>query len=237
MSAATDNLDPQEIAKFSRLASRWWDPAGECKPLHAMNPVRANYIDGQSAVAEKNLLDVGCGGGLLAEAMAQRGAVVTAIDLSEEALQVAKLHALESQLNIDYQLSSAEAFAEAHPQSFDVVACLEMLEHVPDPASVVKACAQLVAPGGAVYFSTLNRTAQAYGLAVLGAEYLLKLLPKGTHDYQRFIRPSELASWCREAGLIVRDISGLAYNPITQAFRLSGRDVEVNYLVYCQKPL
>ena len=195
MSAATDNLDPQEIAKFSRLASRWWDPAGECKPLHAMNPVRANYIDGQSAVAEKNLLDVGCGGGLLAEAMAQRGAVVTAIDLSEEALQVAKLHALESQLNIDYQLSSAEAFAEAHPQAFDVVACLEMLEHVPDPASVVKACAQLVAPGGAVYFSTLNRTAQAYGLAVLGAEYLLKLLPKGTHDYQRFIRPSELASW------------------------------------------
>jgi 2-polyprenyl-6-hydroxyphenyl methylase / 3-demethylubiquinone-9 3-methyltransferase len=236
MSAPT-NMDPQEIAKFSRLASRWWDPAGECKPLHAMNPVRANYIDGQSAVAEKTLLDIGCGGGLLAEAMAQRGASVTAIDLSEEALQVARLHSLESQLSIDYQLSSAEDYAEAHPQAFDVVTCLEMLEHVPSPASVVKAAAQMAAPGGAVYFSTLNRTAQAYGLAIFGAEYLLKLLPKGTHDYQRFIRPSELAGWCREAGLIVRDITGLAYNPITQAFRLSGRDVEVNYLVYCQKPL
>lgn len=234
---ATINMDPQEIAKFSRLAARWWDPAGECKPLHIMNPVRANYIDGQTAVAEKRLLDIGCGGGLLAEAMAHRGAQVTAIDLSEEALQVARLHALESQLTINYQLSSAEAFAQLHPQSFDVVTCLEMLEHVPDPASVIKAAADLTAPGGAIYFSTLNRTAQAYGLAVLGAEYLLKLLPKGTHDYQRFIRPSELASWCRQAGLVVRDITGLSYNPITQSFRLSGRDVDVNYLAFCQKPL
>lgn len=234
---ATPNMDPQEIAKFSRLASRWWDPAGECKPLHLMNPVRANYIDGQSAVAEKKLLDIGCGGGLLAEAMAQRGAQVTAIDLSEEALQVARLHALESQLSIDYQLTGAEAFAEAHSGQFDLVTCLEMLEHVPEPASVVQAAATLCAPGGAVYFSTLNRTAQAYGLAVVGAEYLLKLLPKGTHDYQRFIRPSELAAMCRQAGLIVRDITGISYNPITQSFRLSGRDVDVNYLVYCQKPL
>jgi 2-polyprenyl-6-hydroxyphenyl methylase / 3-demethylubiquinone-9 3-methyltransferase len=235
--ATSSNMDPQEIAKFSRLASRWWDPAGECKPLHIMNPVRANYIDGQTAVAEKRLLDIGCGGGLLAEAMAQRGAEVTAIDLSAEALQIAKLHALESQLSIDYQLSSAEAFAQTQPQSFDVVTCLEMLEHVPDPASVIKAAADLTAPGGAVYFSTLNRTAQAYGLAVLGAEYLLKMLPKGTHDYQRFIRPSELAGWCRDAGLLVRDITGLTYNPITQSFRLSGRDLDVNYLVFCQKPL
>lgn len=234
---ATPNMDPQEIAKFSRLASRWWDPAGECKPLHLMNPVRANYIDGQSAVAEKTLLDIGCGGGLLAEAMAQRGAQVTAIDLSEEALQVARLHALESALSIDYQLSSAEAFAQTHPQAFDLVTCLEMLEHVPEPDSVVAAAAALCAPGGAVYFSTLNRTAQAYGMAVVGAEYLLKLLPKGTHDYQRFIRPSELAAMCRKAGLLVRDITGLSYNPITQSFRLSGRDVDVNYLVYCQKPL
>ncbi|MEY4588591.1 MAG: hypothetical protein RL497_667 [Pseudomonadota bacterium] len=230
------NIDPHEIAKFSRLAARWWDPEGDCKPLHAMNPVRANYIDGQTAVAEKRLLDIGCGGGLLAEAMAQRGAEVTAIDLSEEALQVARLHALESQLSINYQNISAEALAETQHTSFNIVTCLEMLEHVPEPASIVKAAAQLTVPGGAVYFSTLNRTAKAYGLAVLGAEYLLQLLPKGTHDYQRFIRPSELASWCREAGLIVRDISGLSYNPITQAFRLTGRDVDVNYLIYCQKP-
>lgn len=231
------NMDPQEIAKFSRLASRWWDSAGECKPLHQMNPVRANYIDGHCPVAEQRLLDIGCGGGLLAEAMAQRGAWVTAIDLSPEALQVAQLHALESKLSIDYQLTSAEDLAAANPGGFNIVTCLEMLEHVPDPASVIKACAQLVAPGGGVFFSTLNRTAQAYGLAIVAAEYLMNLLPKGTHDYHKFIRPSELAGWCREAGLLVRDITGLSYNPITQTFRLTGRDVDVNYLLYCQKPL
>ena len=231
----THNADLQEIAKFERIAHRWWDKNGEFKPLHEMNPLRANYIDSVAAVAGKQLLDVGCGGGILSEAMAQRGAEVTGIDMGEGPLEIARLHALESGLSINYIWSSAEDYAENHSRHFDVVTCLEMLEHVPDPASVVRACAKLAKPGGDVFFSTINRTPKAYGLAILGAEYLLKLLPKGTHDYQKFIRPAELGAWCRAAGLQVVDISGVTYNPFTKRFALDARDVDANYLVHCRR--
>ena len=230
------NLDESEIAKFDRIANTWWDLNGEFKPLHDMNPLRANYIDEHSGVAGKKLLDVGCGGGILCEAMAQRGARVTGIDMADTPLEVARLHALESNTKIDYIKSTAENFAEKFPAGFDIVTCLEMLEHVPDPASVIQACARLVKPGGHVFFSTINRNPKAYALAVLGAEYLLKLLPRGTHDYKKFIRPSELAKWLREAKLEMIEITGIAYNPITKKFRLDRRDVDVNYLVYARKP-
>ncbi len=233
----TINADLSELAKFERIAHRWWDKSGEFKPLHDMNPLRANYIDQAASVAEKRLLDVGCGGGILSEAMAQRGASVTGIDMGEGPLEVARLHALESGLGINYQHVSAEEFAQDHSAQFEVVTCMEMLEHVPDPASVVQACAQLLCPGGQVFFSTLNRTPKAYALAVLGAEYVLRLLPKGTHDYQKFIRPSELASWCRAAGLELQDVCGITYNPLIKRFRLSPKDVDVNYIVRCYKPL
>lgn len=229
------NLDESEIAKFERIANTWWDLNGEFKPLHDMNPLRANYIDEYARVAEKKLLDVGCGGGILCEAMAQRGARVTGIDMADTPLEVARLHALESHAQIDYVKSTAEDFAEKFPAEFDIVTCLEMLEHVPDPASVIQACARLVKPGGHIFFSTINRNPKAYALAVLGAEYLLKLLPRGTHDYKKFIRPSELAKWLREAKLEMVEITGIAYNPITKKFRLDQRDVDVNYLVYARR--
>jgi len=232
---ASLNVDAAEIAKFEALASRWWDRAGDFRPLHQMNPLRANYIDTRSPVAGKRVLDVGCGGGILSEALAQRGASVTGIDLGEAPLAVARLHLLESGLDIDYRHISVEELAEQESGSFDVVTCLEVLEHVPDPAALIESCARLARPGGDLYFATINRNPKSYLLAILGAEHVLKLLPKGTHDYARFIRPSELASWTRRAGLLTHDISGMLYNPITQTFSL-GNDVDVNYLVHTRKP-
>jgi 2-polyprenyl-6-hydroxyphenyl methylase/3-demethylubiquinone-9 3-methyltransferase len=224
------NADPAELEKFSQLAHRWWDPAGEFKPLHDINPLRLDWIDRHAALAGKTVLDVGCGGGILAEAMAQRGARVTGIDLTEKALKVATLHLSESLLEVDYQKVAAEDFAAEHPASFDVVTCMELLEHVPDPASMVAACAKLARPGGQVFFSTLNRNPKSYLFAVIGAEYLLGLLPKGTHDYLRFIKPSELARWCRSSGLRPDEVLGMTYNPITRRYRL-GPDCDVNYLL------
>ena len=230
------NVDPAEIAKFEQLASRWWDQQGEFKPLHEINPLRANYIDQRAPVAGKKLLDVGCGGGILTEAMAQRGADVTGIDLGEAPLNVAKLHALESGVQIDYQRIPVEELAEKAPASYDVVTCLEMLEHVPDPASVIRACAKLVKPGGHVFFSTINRTPKGWLFAVVGAEYVLRMLPKGTHEYGKFIRPSELGRWVREADLQARDITGMTYNPLTKQYKLNPRDVDVNYLMHTIRP-
>lgn len=232
MNQTTHNVDPQEIAKFEALASRWWDPSSEFKPLHDINPLRLNYIDLRASVAGKKIIDVGCGGGLVSEGLTQRGAIVTGIDMGEAPLMVARLHLLESGQTVDYQRSTAEAFAESHPESFDVVTCLEMLEHVPYPAAVIKACAQLVKPGGHVFFSTINRNPKAYLFAVIGAEYLLNMLPKGTHEYAKFIRPGELNEWARHAGLRVQDVSGMNYNPLTKHYRL-GKDIDVNYLVHC----
>lgn len=230
------NVDPSEIAKFEALASRWWDKNSEFKPLHEINPLRANYIDLHSAVAGKNLLDVGCGGGILCEAMAQRGATVNGIDMGEAPLSVAKLHQLESGVTVNYRQITAEDLAEQEAGQYDIVTCLEMLEHVPDPGSVIKACSELVRPGGHVYFSTLNRNPKSYLFGIIGAEYVLKLLPKGTHDYDKFIKPSELGHWVREAGLEMQDMTGMTYNPITKRYRLNKDDVAVNYLVHTHKP-
>ncbi|MGE5318817.1 MAG: bifunctional 2-polyprenyl-6-hydroxyphenol methylase/3-demethylubiquinol 3-O-methyltransferase UbiG [Hyphomicrobiaceae bacterium] len=224
------NVDAAEIAKFSELAHRWWDPNSEFKPLHEINPLRLKWIDQQAPLAGKRVLDVGCGGGILAEAMAGAGATVSGIDLSEKALKVAKLHLYESGKAVDYQLVSAEDFAARHAGEFDVVTCMEMLEHVPDPASIVAACAKLVRPGGWVFFSTLNRNAKSYLFAVVGAEYLLKLLPRGTHDYAKFIKPAELARMAREAGLDTEELIGMTYNPLTKIYRLEA-DTDVNYLL------
>ncbi|WP_346836745.1 bifunctional 2-polyprenyl-6-hydroxyphenol methylase/3-demethylubiquinol 3-O-methyltransferase UbiG [Microbulbifer sp. SAOS-129_SWC] len=236
MGNLTSNVDPAEIAKFEQLASRWWDREGEFKPLHEINPLRANYIDQRAPVAGRKLLDVGCGGGILAEAMAQRGAEVTGIDMGEAPLNVAKLHALESGVQVTYRRTPVEELAAEQPGSFDIVTCLEMLEHVPDPASVIRACAALVKPGGQLFFSTINRTAKGWLFAVVGAEYVLRLLPKGTHEYGKFIRPSEMGAWLREAGLDARDITGMTYNPITRHYKLDPRDVDVNYLMHASKP-
>lgn len=230
------NVDPAEIAKFERMAHRWWDPEGEFKPLHQINPLRANYIDLHAGVAGKTLLDVGCGGGLLTEAMVQRGAIVTGIDMGAAPLSVARLHAKESRLTVDYQQISAEQLAEACPDKFDVVCCLEVLEHIPDPAALLSSCARLTKPGGHLFLSTVNRTPKAYALAVVGAEYILRWLPKGTHEYKKFIRPSELADWARQANLELRNISGLVYNPLTRRFSVSETDVDVNYLAHFVKP-
>jgi 2-polyprenyl-6-hydroxyphenyl methylase/3-demethylubiquinone-9 3-methyltransferase len=231
------NLDPQEISKFEELASRWWDPSSEFKPLHEINPLRANWIDKRAEVAEKTLLDVGCGGGIFSEAMAQRGAIVTGIDMGDAPLAVANLHKLESGLNIDYFKATAESFSDSNFQRFDAVTCLEMLEHVPNPASVVKACASMTKPGGTLFFSTINRNPKSYLFAIIGVEYVLKMLPKGTHDFAKFIKPSELTSWIRDASLELQDITGLLYNPITKNYKLSQNDVDVNYMISVTKPL
>lgn len=235
MKMNTLNVDHQEVAKFSELAHRWWDPDSEFKPLHDINPLRLGWIDRSVGLAGKKALDVGCGGGLLAEGMAACGAAVTGIDMSEKALGVAKLHMLESGRQVDYRHIAAEMLATEEPAGYDVVTCLEMLEHVPDPASTVAACARLVKPGGQVFFSTINRNPKAYLFAVIGAEYLLNLLPKGTHDYAKFLRPAELARHARDAGLAVEEIIGMSYNPLTQTYRL-GSDTSVNYLIRATRP-
>jgi len=226
------NVDPAELEKFSQLASRWWDPQGEFRPLHDINPLRLEWIDERAGLAGKRVLDVGCGGGILAEAMAARGAAVTGIDLSEKSLRVAELHLLSSEAEVTYERSSAEDYAARHAGEFDVVTCMELLEHVPQPSSVVAACAQLARPGGYVFFSTINRNPKAYLFAVIGAEYVLRLLPRGTHDYQRLIKPSELSAWSRQAGLRAAELIGMTYNPLTRQYRL-GRDCDVNYLLRC----
>jgi 2-polyprenyl-6-hydroxyphenyl methylase/3-demethylubiquinone-9 3-methyltransferase len=234
MNPANTNVDPVELQKFSDLAHRWWDEGGEFRPLHEINPLRLDYIDRLAAgLAGKRVLDVGCGGGILSESMAQRGAEVTGIDLSDKALGVAKLHQLESGAKLDYRLISAEALADEMPGRFDVVTCMEMLEHVPSPGETVKACARLVKPGGLVVFSTINRNLKAYLFAVVGAEYVLRLLPRGTHDYEKFLRPAELASHARAAGLSVIALTGMTYNPFTGVYRLED-DVDVNYLLACR---
>ena len=232
----TENVDPAEIAKFSELAHRWWDPESEFKPLHDINPLRLGWIERVSGgLANKRVVDVGCGGGILAESLAAGGAQVTGIDLSDKALKVARLHLYESGLKVDYRLAAAETLAAELPGAFDVVTCREMLEHVPEPASVVAACAQLVKPGGWVFFSTLNRNLKSYVFAVLGAEYVLKLLPRGTHDYAKFLRPAELARMAREAALEVAELMGMTYNPLTKIYKLEP-DTDVNYLMACRKP-
>lgn len=230
------NADPAELAKFSDLAHRWWDADGEFRPLHQINPLRLAWINSLSPVKGLNVLDVGCGGGILADSMARQGATVTGIDLSAKALRVAQLHALEAQTpNINYREISAEAMAQEQPGSFDVVTCMEMLEHVPDPASVVRACAELVRPGGWVFFSTLNRSPKSFLLAVVGAEYVLNMLPRGTHEYAKMIKPSELASFCRAVDLDLRQARGMGYNPLTQRYAMSA-DTSVNFLFATQKP-
>ena len=229
MTAPDANTDPLEIAKFEALASRWWDPEGDFKPLHDINPLRLEFVENNADLNGKRILDVGCGGGILSESMAARGATVTGIDASEAALTTARLHLHESRVEVDYVCTTAEDMAQQHPGAFDLVTCMELLEHVPDPASVVDACARLLRPGGEVIFSTINRNPKAYMLAVIGAEYVLGLLPKGTHDYAKFIRPSELAAWSRSAQLTLEELKGLGYNPLTRHYRLSD-DVDVNYL-------
>ena len=233
---ASINVDPSEVAKFEKLASRWWDRNSEFKPLHDINPLRANWIDKLSPVAEQKVLDVGCGGGILCEALAQRGATVTGIDMGEAPLAVGNLHKLESGVEVDYQKSTAEDFAQNHAEQFDIVTCLEMLEHVPDPGSVVRACAAMTKPGGTLFFSTINRNPKSYLLAIIGVEYVLRMLPKGTHEYGKFIRPAELGQWIREAGLELDQMTGLTYNPLTKIYRLNETDVDVNYMICARKP-
>ena len=229
------NVDHTEVAKFEELASRWWDPHSEFKPLHDINPLRLDYIDQRAGLSGKRVVDVGCGGGILSESMALRGADVTGIDMGEAPLSVARLHQLESGASVDYRQMTAEALAAEEAGSFDIVTCLEMLEHVPDPASVIAACARLVKPGGHVFFSTINRNPKAYLFAIIGAEYVLKMLPKGTHDFKKFIRPSEMEAWARDAGLLFANITGMTYNPLTRRYSL-GTDVAVNYLVHATPP-
>jgi len=231
----TLNVDPAEIAKFEELASRWWDNQGEFKPLHEINPLRLQYIDQRVGLAGKKVLDVGCGGGILAESMARSGAEVLGIDMGKAPLTVAKLHAMEAEIDLEYRQVTVEELAEEMPGQFDAVSCMEMLEHVPDPASIIKACHKLVKPGGDVFMSTLNRNPKSFLFAVVGAEYILQMLPKGTHDYKKFIKPSELSNWSREAGLELKDITGLTYNPLTKVYKLS-RDVAVNYMIHTIRP-
>jgi 2-polyprenyl-6-hydroxyphenyl methylase/3-demethylubiquinone-9 3-methyltransferase len=235
MTNTTINADPKELAKFSELAHRWWDPEGEFRPLHQINPLRLAWIDGKARLSGKRVLDVGCGGGILAEAMARAGARVKGIDLAEKPLSVARLHLTESGLPVEYEAASAEELAAREPGSYDVVTCMEVLEHVPDPASTVRACAALARPGGELFFATINRKPKSYLFAIVGAEYVLGLLPRGTHDYARFIKPSELSRWCRDATLDVASLVGMTYNPLTRIYAL-GADTDVNYIVYATKP-
>ena len=228
------NVDQSEIDKFSALAHRWWDPTSEFKPLHAINPLRLSWIESITSLAGKKVLDVGCGGGILAESLSKAGGIVTGIDLSNKALKVAELHQLESNTLVQYRSISAEDLAKQEPENYDVVTCMEMLEHVPDPSSVVQACATLCKPGGSIFFSTLNRNPKSYLFAIIGAEYILKLLPKGTHEYDKFIKPSELAGFTRQAGLELLEIKGMTYNPLTQIYRL-GSDTDVNYMIATRK--
>jgi 2-polyprenyl-6-hydroxyphenyl methylase/3-demethylubiquinone-9 3-methyltransferase len=229
------NADPLELKKFSDLAHQWWDPTSEFRPLHEINPLRLEWINSRAPLAGKTVIDIGCGGGILAESMAKKGAHVTGIDLSEKALKVADLHSLESGVQVCYELIAAEDMAEREAGRFDIVTCMEMLEHVPDPAAIVAACAKLVKPGGKVFFSTINRNPKAYLHAILGAEYLLRLLPKGTHDYAKFITPAELSQYARRADLIVDTIRGMSFNPLTKIYALN-HDTSVNYLLACTKP-
>ena len=230
-----ENVDPAELAKFGALAARWWDPNSEFKPLHEINPLRLNYIDQKAGLAGTRAIDIGCGGGILAESMAAKGATVTGIDLSEKPLKVAQLHLLETGHTVDYRLIAAEDIAREQPARYDCVTCMEMLEHVPDPASTVRACATLAKPGGWLFFSTINRNPKSFLFAIIGAEYVLNMLPKGTHEYRRFITPAELAGMAREAGLTVSEFTGMTYNPLTRHYAL-GTDVSVNYIVACRKP-
>jgi 2-polyprenyl-6-hydroxyphenyl methylase/3-demethylubiquinone-9 3-methyltransferase len=231
------NVDTDEIQKFAKLAARWWDPSGEMAPLHVINPVRLRYIDqAVGGLAGKSVLDVGCGGGILTEALARAGARVLGIDMAEASIDVAREHAQEHHVSADYRVVAAETLAAERPASFDIVCCLEMLEHVPDPAQTVDACARLVRPEGTVVFSTINRNAKSYALMIVAAEYVLRLLPRGTHDYGKFIRPSELDRWARAAGLETVEVSGLQYDPLLKTARLSSRDLDINYLMTCRKP-
>lgn len=228
------NVDPAEVAKFDALADSWWDQEGQSKPLHEINPLRLQFIRERTQLKAAKIIDVGCGGGILTESLALSGADATGIDMGELPLEIAQLHALEAGLKINYQQTTAEAMAALHPDEFDAVTCMEMLEHVPDPQAIIEACAAMVKPGGDVYFSTLNRNPKAWLLAIVGAEYIANMLPKGTHDYARFIRPSELARACREAGLTISAISGISYNPLTRRYALT-QDVDVNYLLHCRR--
>ena len=230
------NADPLELQKFSDLAHRWWDPSSEFRPLHEINPLRLEWINARIPLAGKTIVDIGCGGGILSESMARKGAKVTGIDLSEKALKIADLHSLESGVQVRYELISAEQLAVREPASYDVVTCMEMLEHVPDPAAIVQACASLVKPGGHVFFSTINRNPKSYLFAVIGAEYILRMLPKGTHDYAKFITPAELAQFIRNAGLTPNSLKGMTYNPLTKIYSLN-QDTDVNYLVACTRPV
>lgn len=234
MSQTIPNVDPDEIAKFEELASRWWDKNSEFKPLHDINPLRVGYIDRIASLEGKKVLDVGCGGGILSESMVQRGAQVTGIDLGDAPLKVAKLHGLESGFKAEYLKISAEQMAEQHPASFDVITCMEMLEHVPDPSAIVDACSRMLKPGGTLFFSTINRNPKSYLFAILGAEHLLKLVPKGTHEFKKFIKPSELASWVRASDLKINDMLGMTYNVLTQEYRLDDNDLDVNYIISAQ---
>jgi len=235
MSETPRNVDHAEIGKFEELAARWWDPNSEFKPLHDINPLRLDYIDRAVGLSGKEVLDVGCGGGILSESMALLGAKVTGIDMGEKPLRVAELHTLESGVEVTYRRVPVEILAAESPERFDVVTCMEMLEHVPEPASVVAACACLVKPGGFVFFSTLNRNPKSYLLAIIGAEYVLGMLPRGTHDYARFIKPSELDAWVRAAGMRTSDVTGMTYNPLTDTYRLAEQDLDVNYLMTCRR--
>ncbi|MBT5861836.1 MAG: bifunctional 2-polyprenyl-6-hydroxyphenol methylase/3-demethylubiquinol 3-O-methyltransferase UbiG [Gammaproteobacteria bacterium] len=234
MKTAGENVDPAEVAKFDALASRWWDPDGQFRALHDINPLRLDWIRQHTQLAQARVVDIGCGGGILAESMATSGANVIGIDMAEGPLAVARLHQHESLAKVDYRKTTAEELAEQEAESFDIVTCLEMLEHVPDPALVIKSCAKLVKPGGHVFFSTINRNPKSFAFAIVGAEYVLKLLPAGTHEYEKFIRPSELDSWARSVGLSLRDSIGMHYNPITKEYSL-GESLDVNYLMYFQR--